>query len=131
MTADLLLTVLVLAIWVRYSAGSTGSGPSPSADRADGHSAVLSSGSNEPTNVIWLDPQRFLTEQRHPPRGGADLRIDGAANHGPRRNSDDDVWQLRIHFIFKPPGQPARLNGWFGSVGKPSRPRRSLAEARV
>jgi hypothetical protein len=35
---------------------------------ADGHSAVLSSGSNDPTNVIRLDPQRLLTEQRHPPR---------------------------------------------------------------
>jgi hypothetical protein len=56
---------------------------------------MASSGSNDPANVIRLDPQRPLTEQRHPPWRDADLRIDGAANHGPRRNDNGEVRHLR------------------------------------
>jgi hypothetical protein len=39
------------------------SGPSSSAKGADGHSAVLSGDSNDPANVVRLNPQRLLTEQ--------------------------------------------------------------------
>jgi hypothetical protein len=74
----------------------SGGGPFPSANGADGHAAVLSSGGNDRATVIRLDPQRLLTEQRYPPRRGTDLRIDGAADRGCRRNGNGEVQQLRF-----------------------------------
>jgi hypothetical protein len=45
---------------------------------------LSSAAADDPADVIRLDPQRLLAEERHPPRGGrADLRIDGAANRAP------------------------------------------------
>ena len=74
---------------------ATGSGPFPSADGVNGHPAILSSGGNNPANVIRLDPQRPLTEQGYAPRRGTDLRLDGAADRGYRRNGNGDVRHLR------------------------------------